>query len=92
MAGQTPHVHVLFVFHAVEASPGLRGVLVMQHLFSLKGTTRAQVDVHLGDADDLVGLQAQAPLRMGQAILDRLAHVFSLSRAIHRLQKEMIER
>ena len=49
-------------------------------------------DFHrIWNPDELVGLDAEAPMRMGEAIGDRRA-VFSAERvAIHRLQPEMSE-
>src|SRR5215211_8709296 len=44
------------------------------------------------DSDVLVGLDAQAPLRVLQAILDGAARILLKVCAIHRLQKESLER
>src|SRR5215217_2988766 len=44
------------------------------------------------DSDVLVGLDAQAPLRVLQAILDGAARILLEVCAIHRLQKESLER
>src|SRR5579885_2406834 len=45
----------------------------------------------LPDADQLVGLQAQLPLRMGEAEADRPGGVGGARRTVHRLQREAAE-
>ncbi len=47
---------------------------------------------HLADADVLVGLDAQAPLGMGQAVFDGGGGVFRLVGAVHGLEPEPFER
>src|SRR5205085_9476556 len=42
-------------------------------------------------ADDLVGLEAEAPLGMGQAVADSGLCVFGATRPIHRLEEEVTE-
>lgn len=44
-----------------------------------------------GQADDLVGLQREPPMRMAQAILGREAHVRVAVRAVERLEEEGVE-
>src|SRR5580658_2243639 len=44
-----------------------------------------------GQADELVGLQAEAPARMREAIGCRLCDIGVLRRPVHRLQEEMPE-
>src|SRR5204863_8891790 len=45
----------------------------------------------LSDAKRLMRLQAEPPLRMAQAILDRARRVLDHVRAVHRLQREPFE-
>ena len=45
----------------------------------------------LGGSQELVGLQRQAPLRMGQAIGDRRLGIGGALRIVHGLQEEMCE-
>src|SRR5258705_1079270 len=45
----------------------------------------------LANADDLVGLEGEAPARMPEAVVDRLARVGVARGTIHGLQKEMLE-
>src|ERR1700738_3198656 len=45
----------------------------------------------LPDAECLVGLQAEPPLRMAQAIVDRARGVFDHVRSVHWLQRETFE-
>src|ERR1700721_1604549 len=45
----------------------------------------------LSDTKGLVSLQAEPPLRMAQAIVDRARGVFDHVRSIHRLEREALE-
>lgn len=47
--------------------------------------------VHLWDVEDLVGLEAQPPAGVREAVLDRCLGVFLAARAIHRLQEAVLE-
>ena len=54
-------------------------------------SSHISVVVCVSDAERVVRLQAESPLRMAQAIVDGARGVFARFRPVHRLQREPLE-
>src|ERR1700720_1827925 len=65
-----------------------RNDFVNSHILKAQILSRALL---LSDAEGLVRLQAEPPLRVAQAIVNRARGIFDHVRAVHRLQRETLE-